>query len=96
MSKIHSVQIFDYFPNQPGWRKDASNSYSLTSTYKPDDFGGYPYMVEGIKLFEHTARTNIMIRGSNGRFISYKDQCIPVEIQEAVASLKPFPEYLEA
>lgn len=91
MSRIHSVQVLDYFPNQPGWRKDSANSDTFTSTYKPDE-EGLRYTIGGIQLFvEHTARTNIMIRGADGRFISYKDECVPVGIHDAVASLKPFP-----
>lgn len=93
MSRIHSIQIFDYFPNQLGWFKDSSNSATMTTNYNPDE-DGYQYLIEGITLFEHTARTNIMIRGAGGRFISYKDEGVTVEIRNAVASLKPFPYYL--
>lgn len=45
-----------------------------------------------ITLLPHiTCRTNLMLRDQKGRFISYKDKCLPIEITEAVESLKPFP-----
>ena len=45
--------------------------------------------IEGITLFaDATARTNVIIRGHDGKFISYKN--VPA-LRDTVASLKPFP-----
>ena len=76
-----SVAIVDAF-------QDAS---SKTFTFKAYDFSmneTYEMWSEQIQLFEKTARTNILIRDRNGRFMSYKN--LP-ELFDAVLSRKPFP-----
>lgn len=60
------------------------------------EFKGYPdsmdetyeMWVQQITLFPRTARTNVIIRDCNGRFVSYKN--VP-ELFDAVLSRKPFP-----
>jgi hypothetical protein len=47
-------------------------------------------LVEAVLLLPNTTRTNVMLRDSSGRFISYKE-VIPEVVGDAVASLRPFP-----
>lgn len=64
---------------------------SRTYTFKsyPDSMDEtYEMWAEQIRLFPRTARTNVMIRDCNGRFVSYKN--VP-ELFDAVLSRKPFP-----
>ena len=47
-------------------------------------------LVATIGLKPSTARTNVILRGADGKFISYK-KASPSDIGSAVGALKPFP-----
>lgn len=81
-NQIHSVSVADIFGD-----KVVVNKYLAYDTATESE--NISMWVEGINLFKDaTARTNVAIRGHDGRFISYK--CVP-SLKDTVASLKPFP-----
>ncbi len=71
---------------------DVFNDFVMFHTYKAYDvseFENVSMWIEAINLFQNnTARTNVIIRGRDGKFISYKD--VPA-LRDTVAALKPFP-----
>lgn len=71
----------------------APNGGFVLTTWKLilDEWGSSEEIVEGIKLLPKTARTNVALKGADGRFISFRD-CTSTAIRDAVESLKPFPE----
>lgn len=81
-NQIRSVSVVDVFGDK-----------ILVNKYTGYDFASESENVrnwiEAITLFaEATARTNVLIRGHDGKFISYKN--VPA-LRDTVASLKPFP-----
>lgn len=81
-NEIQSVHVADVFGDKVIMYK--YNGYDFASEAE-----NVSTWIEGITLFaDATARTNVMIRGRNGRLLSYKN--IPA-LRDTVASLKPFP-----
>ena len=79
---IHSVTVVDGFVTPV--KVYAFKAYDFAPESENIDM-----WTEQITLFQNsTARTNVMIRGRDGKFISYKN--VP-ELFDAVLSLKPFP-----
>ena len=73
---------------------DVNNTIvgSRISTYKylTDEWGGSEELIEGILLFPNrTARTNVALKGADGKFISFREVSDP-DIKAAVEMLKPF------
>lgn len=72
-------------------RNHLTGLYSNTHLYEVDEWGDSEYLIEGILLFpEKTARTNVALKGADGRFISFREASHP-DIKAAVEMLKPFP-----
>lgn len=103
INQIKMVQVCDNFLTVGGRIDSRVWTYhtSLLNFYKGyEDFQHTPdevklaitEHVEAITLIGRTARTNVMIRDSKGRFVSYKNA--EERIRDAVASLKAFPEAL--
>lgn len=92
MNKLAMVQIRDIYPNHPE-QKPRTWSYLLSESKTIGKFSvGIDTIPTSITLLPHvTARTNVMLRDSKGKFISYRDERINNEIKSAVAFLMPFP-----
>lgn len=79
---FHSVDVIDVFE----YSNDKVSWKSYSNTW--DDNAA---VVESILLFpEITARTNVMIRGRDGKLISYRDLA-DENVKAAVELLAPFP-----
>uniref|UniRef100_A0AAU6NUE5 Uncharacterized protein n=1 Tax=Escherichia phage 1-6bf TaxID=3117708 RepID=A0AAU6NUE5_9CAUD len=89
MNKLAMVQIRDTYPNHP----EQTWSYLLTESKTIDRCSvGIDTIPTSITLLPHlTARTNVMLRDTKGKFISYRDSRINNEIKSAMESLVPFP-----
>ena len=89
MNKLAMVQIRDIYPNHP----EKTWSYLLTESKTIDRCSvGIDRIPTSITLLPHlTARTNVMLRDTKGKFISYRDSRINNEIKSAMESLMPFP-----
>lgn len=88
VENLHSVSVVDVSQLEGGELSTRTWDYSIKSFSHDDTVNIY---VEGILLMKHkTARTNVIIRNANGRFVSYKD--VP-ELTDAVSSLSSFPTY---
>ena len=62
-----------------------------THKYLTDEWDGSEELIEGILLFPNrTARTNVALKGADGKFISFREVSDP-DIKAAVEMLKPFP-----
>lgn len=62
-----------------------------THKYLTDEWDGSEGLIEGILLFPNrTARTNVALKGADGKFISFREVSDP-DIKAAVEMLKPFP-----
>lgn len=48
-------------------------------------------IISMINLVSNTARTNVILRGADGKFISYKNKDVEKEFRVAVENLIPFP-----
>lgn len=68
-----------------------SGSSSTHRILKSDYFDDTDELVQIIRLFPKTARTNVCFKGHDGKFISYRD-LENSAIRDAVESLIPFPE----
>lgn len=92
MNKLAMVQIRDTYPNRPE-QKPRTWSYLLTESKTINSFSvGIDTIPTSITLLPHkTARTNVMLRDSKGKFISYRDARINNEIKSAMEFLMPFP-----
>lgn len=44
-----------------------------------------------INLVSNTARTNVLLRGADGKFISYKNKNVEKSFRVAIENLIPFP-----
>jgi hypothetical protein len=90
MSLVKVIQISDRYDNGTG---QTFKFKIVPTTEDAVDFG---MMVSGdvaemILMFKDTARTNVMLRDSKGRFVSYKNSKVQEDIQAAVDLLIPFP-----
>ncbi|AIF71806.1 hypothetical protein SU10_053 [Escherichia phage vB_EcoP_SU10] len=92
MNKLAMVQIRDTYPNRPE-QKPRTWSYLLAESKTIDKYAvGVDAIPTSVTLLPHkTARTNVMLRDSKGKFISYRDSRINNEIKSAVEFLMPFP-----
>ncbi|WYA78372.1 hypothetical protein [Escherichia phage EC.W2-6] len=92
MNKLAMVQIRDTYPNRPE-QKPRTWSYLLAESKTIDKYAvGIDAIPNSVTLLPHkTARTNVMLRDSKGKFISYRDSRINNEIKSAVEFLMPFP-----
>lgn len=92
MNKLAMVQIRDTYPNRPE-QKPRTWSYLLAESKTIDKYAvGIDAIPTSITLLPHkTARTNVMLRDSKGKFISYRDSRINNEIKSAMEFLMPFP-----
>ncbi|WBF04973.1 hypothetical protein [Escherichia phage vB_EcoP_YF01] len=92
MNKLAMVQIRDTYPNRPE-QKPRTWSYLLAESKTIDKYAvGIDAIPTSVTLLPHkTARTNVMLRDSKGKFISYRDSRINNEIKSAVEFLMPFP-----
>lgn len=62
-----------------------------THKYLTDEWDGSEELIEGILLFPNrTARTNVALKGADGKFISFREVSDP-DVKAAVEMLKPFP-----
>lgn len=68
-----------------------SGNSSTHRVLKSDYFDDTDELVQIIRLFPKTARTNVCFKGYDGKFISYRD-LENSAIRDAVESLIPFPE----
>lgn len=75
MSLVKVIQISDRYDNGTG----QTFNLKLASSH------------EHILMSSRTARTNVMLRDSKGRFVSYKNPKVQEDIQAAVDLLIPFP-----
>lgn len=92
MNKLAMVQIRDTYTNRPE-QKPRTWSYLLAESKTIDKYAvGIDTIPTSVTLLPHkTARTNVMLRDSKGKFISYRDSRINNEIKSAVEFLMPFP-----
>lgn len=89
--KIASIMICDVLTRK---RPDtAPETFVQVHTYETKYEGWVDGVtVGGINLFPNqTARTNVAIRGVDGKFISYRNPNVPKRVADAIANLKPFP-----
>lgn len=81
--KISLIQIRDYLFNGDAQTHD----YKVNQGQHPTN-----HLIGGISLLPNkTARTNVMIRGKDGKFLSYRDPEICADVRTAMNNLKPFP-----
>ncbi|AHI60831.1 hypothetical protein CH16_gp054 [Escherichia phage KBNP1711] len=90
MSLVKTIQISDRYDNGTG------QTFKLKIASAPEDIMDFGMMeerdaAENILMFKETARTNVMLRDSKGRFVSYKNPKVQEDIQAAVDLLIPFP-----
>lgn len=92
MNKLAMVQIRDTFPLREDM-KPVTWTYLLSESKTIDKYFVHVEEIpRSITLLPHkTSRTNVMLRDSNGKFISYRDARINSEIKAAMESLTPFP-----
>ena len=78
MSIVKTVTIIDVMTNcLAKWKFTNNHNISLIA----NQIGHNP----------KTARTNVMLRGADGKFISYKNKDVEKEYRVAVENLIPFP-----
>ena len=79
MSKVTYITVTDFFPFL-----DVTESYTFPVSNVTSS-------VEMIQFNPTTARTNVALRGPDGKFISYKNKNVEKVYRVAVANLLPFP-----
>lgn len=70
---------------------DQVNGSSLVNTFSSATKLTTQQCVTAIKGFPTTARTNVALRGADGKFISYKNKNVQKSLRVAVENLIPFP-----
>ncbi|WJJ57337.1 hypothetical protein [Escherichia phage 4E8] len=81
MSKVTYITVTDFLPSQ-----NATESY----TFPVENVTG---AVEMIQFNQTSARTNVALRGADGKFISFRDSSVPKRIAKSIENLKPFPNF---
>lgn len=79
MSKVTYITVTDFFPFL-----DVTESYTFPVS-------NITSSVEMIQFNPTTARTNVALRGPDGKFISYKNKNVEKVYRVAVENLLPFP-----
>lgn len=79
MSKVTYITVTDFFPFL-----DVTESYTFPVSNVTSS-------VEMIQFNPTTARTNVALRGPDGKFISYKNKNVEKVYRVAVENLLPFP-----
>lgn len=80
MSIVKTVTIIDVIDNHlDKWTFD--NNYNKSKNN----------IISMINLDSNTARTNVILRGADGKFISYKNKNVEKPIRVAIENLIPFP-----
>lgn len=81
MSKVTYITVTDFMPFL-----NVTESY----TFPVENVTG---AVEMIQFNPTTARTNVALRGADGKFISFRDSSVPKRIAKSIENLKPFPNF---
>ena len=80
MSIVKTVTIIDVMDDRlDKWTFD--NNYNNSKNN----------IISMITLVSNTARTNVLLRGADGKFISYKNKNVEKSFRVAVENLIPFP-----
>lgn len=79
MSKVTYITVTDFFPFL-----DVTENYTFPVSNVTSS-------VEMIQFNPTTARTNVALRGPDGKFISYKNKNVEKVYRVAVENLLPFP-----
>lgn len=80
MSIVKTVTIIDVMDDRlDKWTFD--NNYNNSKNN----------IISMINLVSNTARTNVILRGADGKFISYKNKNVEKSFRVAVENLIPFP-----
>jgi hypothetical protein len=80
MSIVKTVTIIDVMDDRlDKWTFDNNYNNSKNNT------------ISMITLVSNTARTNVILRGADGKFISYKNKNVEKSFRVAVENLIPFP-----
>lgn len=80
MSIVKTVTIIDVMDDRlDKWTFD--NNYNNSKNN----------IISMINLVSNTARTNVILRGADGKFTSYKNKDVEKEFRVAVENLIPFP-----
>lgn len=90
MSLVKTVQITDRYVDGTGQtfsHRVAYNKRDITDTHMASTRS----VVEAMLLFTGTARTNVTLRDSKGRFVSYKNPKVHKDLSAGVKLLIPFP-----
>lgn len=81
MSKVTYITVTDFLPSLNTTESYTFPVENVTSS------------VEMIKFNQTTARTNVALRGPDGKFISFRDKVVPKRIAKSIENLKPFPNF---
>lgn len=80
MSIVKTVTIIDVMDDRlDKWTFD--NNYNNSKNN----------IISMINLVSNTARTNVLLRGADGKFISYKNKNVEKSLRVAIENLIPFP-----
>ena len=79
MSKVTYITVTDFLPSLNTTESYTFPVENVTSS------------VEMIQFNPTTARTNVALRGPDGKFISYKNKNVEKVYRVAVENLLPFP-----
>lgn len=80
MSIVKSVNIIDVMSNNRMVKWKFTNHHGIVNV-----------IANQISHNPKTARTNVILRGADGKFISYKNKDVEKEFRVAVENLIPFP-----
>ncbi len=80
MSIVKSVNIIDVMSNNRMVKWKFTNNHGIANI-----------IANQISHNPKTARTNVILRGADGKFISYKNKGVEKEFRVAVENLIPFP-----
>lgn len=82
MSIVKTVTVIDVMTNRLAkWKFTNNHDIKHNISLIANQIGHNP----------KTARTNVMLRGADGKFISYKNKDVEKEYRVAVENLIPFP-----
>lgn len=70
---------------------DNTKFGSITTTFYAATKLTSQHCVSAIKQVPSTARTNVILRGADGKFISYKNKNVEKSFRVAIENLIPFP-----
>lgn len=77
--QIHDISNNDFCPN-------LTHDYKVVNGQHATN-----HRMGGISLLTKTARTNVMIRGKDGKFLSFRDPEICNDVRQAMYNIRSFP-----